>query len=669
MSQVSPQTMANAIRALAMDAVQKAKSGHPGMPMGMADIATALWTRHLRFNPQDPKWSGRDRFILSNGHGSMLQYALLHLTGFDLSMDDLKAFRQLGSRTPGHPEVDITPGVETTTGPLGQGIANGVGMALAEKLLAAEFNRDGFPVVDNRTYVFLGDGCLMEGISHEVCSLAGVWKLNKLIALYDDNGISIDGDVRGWFRDDTRGRFEAYGWNVIGPVDGHDINAVDQAIAQAKESAEKPTLIICRTTIGKGSPNRQGTAKVHGEALGDEEIAATKAALGWTYGPFEIPQDVYAAWDHRAEGAKVEKEWQQMYAGYKAAYPELAKELERRLAGDLPDQWDAAVMDAVCQAAEAAETVATRKASQKALNALAPVLPELLGGSADLTGSNLTNWSGSTSLNTGDFHARHISYGVREFGMSAILNGIALYGGFIPYGATFLTFSDYSRNALRMSALMNLRAINVFTHDSIGLGEDGPTHQSVEHIPSLRLIPGMDVWRPCDTVEAVVAWASAIERRDGASCLIFSRQNATFIDRDEVDADAIAMGGYVVAEAPLGEGEAQVVLLATGTEVGLAMDARAKLAALNINARVVSMPCTNRFDRQSTEYRQSVLPPGLPVLAIEASKTDIWWRYFTGRGDVLGVDSFGESAPAKDLWIKFGFTVDNVVSKVEALLQ
>ena len=669
MSQVSPQTMANAIRALAMDAVQKAKSGHPGMPMGMADIATALWTRHLRFNPQDPKWSGRDRFILSNGHGSMLQYALLHLTGFDLSMDDLKAFRQLGSRTPGHPEVDITPGVETTTGPLGQGIANGVGMALAEKLLAAEFNRDGFPVVDNRTYVFLGDGCLMEGISHEVCSLAGVWKLNKLIALYDDNGISIDGDVRGWFRDDTRGRFEAYGWNVIGPVDGHDINAVDQAIAQAKESAEKPTLIICRTTIGKGSPNRQGTAKVHGEALGDEEIAATKAALGWTYGPFEIPQDVYAAWDHRAEGAKVEKEWQQMYAGYKAAYPELAKELERRLAGDLPDQWDAAVMDAVCQAAEAAETVATRKASQKALNALAPVLPELLGGSADLTGSNLTNWSGSTSLNTGDFHARHISYGVREFGMSAILNGIALYGGFIPYGATFLTFSDYSRNALRMSALMNLRAINVFTHDSIGLGEDGPTHQSVEHIPSLRLIPGMDVWRPCDTVEAVVAWASAIERRDGASCLIFSRQNATFIDRDEVDADAIAMGGYVVAEAPLGEGEAQIVLLATGTEVGLAMDARAKLAALNINARVVSMPCTNRFDRQSTEYRQSVLPPGLPVLAIEASKTDLWWKYFTGRGDVLGVDSFGESAPAKDLWIKFGFTVDNVVSKVEALLQ
>ena len=669
MSQVSPQTMANAIRALAMDAVQKAKSGHPGMPMGMADIATALWSRHLRFNPQDPKWSGRDRFILSNGHGSMLQYALLHLTGYDLSMDDLKAFRQLGSRTPGHPEVDVTPGVETTTGPLGQGIANGVGMALAEKLLAAEFNREGFPVVDNRTYVFLGDGCLMEGISHEVCSLAGVWKLNKLIALYDDNGISIDGDVRGWFCDDTRGRFEAYGWNVIGPVDGHDIDAVDAAIAEAKKSEEKPTIIICRTTIGKGSPNRQGTAKVHGEALGEEEIAATKAALGWNYGAFEIPEDVYAAWDHREEGAKIEADWQKMYEGYKAAYPELARELERRLKGDLPEGWDDAVMDAVCCAEEAAETVATRKASQKALNALAPVLPELLGGSADLTGSNLTNWTGSTSLNTGDFHARHISYGVREFGMSAILNGVALYGGFIPYGATFLTFSDYSRNALRMSSLMNLRAINVFTHDSIGLGEDGPTHQSVEHIPSLRLIPGMDVWRPCDTVESIVAWASAIERRDGASCLIFSRQNAPFIDRDEVDADAIAMGGYIAADAPLGEGEAQVILLATGTEVGLAMEARAKLAALNIQARVVSMPCTNRFDRQTREYREKVLTPGTPVLAIEASKTDLWWKYFTGRGDVLGVDRFGESAPAKDLWQKFGFTVDNVVAKAEALLK
>lgn len=669
MSKVSPQMMANAIRALAMDAVQKAKSGHPGMPMGMADIATALWSRHLRFNPADPKWLGRDRFILSNGHGSMLQYALLHLTGYDLSMDDLKAFRQLGSKTPGHPEVHVTPGVETTTGPLGQGIANGVGMALAEKLLGAEFNREGFPVIDNRTYVFLGDGCLMEGMSHEVCSLAGVWHLNKLIAIYDDNGISIDGDVRGWFQDDTRKRFEAYGWRVIGPVDGHDIDAMDRAIAEAKTSEDKPVLIIAKTTIGKGSPNRQGTAKVHGEALGDEEIAATKAALGWNYGPFEIPEEVYEAWDHREAGKALEAEWDKMYAAYEKAYPKEAAELARRLAGDLPENWDEIVMDAVCAAEEAQETVATRKASQKALNALAPALPELLGGSADLTGSNLTNWKDVKSLNTGDFHARHISYGVREFGMSAILNGIALFGGFIPYGATFLTFSDYSRNALRMSALMNLRAINVFTHDSIGLGEDGPTHQSVEHIPSLRLIPGMDVWRPADTVETVVAWASAIERRDGASCLIFSRQNLPFVDRDEVDADAIAMGGYVAAEAPLGKGEAQVILLATGSEVGLAMEARAKLAALNIQARVVSMPCTTRFDRQTKEYRESVLTPGTPVLAMEASRTDLWWKYFTGRGDVLGVDTFGESAPAKDLWQKFGFTVENVIAKVEGLLK
>ena len=669
MSKVSPQMMANAIRALAMDAVQKAKSGHPGMPMGMADIATALWSRHLRFNPADPKWLGRDRFILSNGHGSMLQYALLHLTGYDLSMDDLKAFRQLGSKTPGHPEVHVTPGVETTTGPLGQGIANGVGMALAEKLLGAEFNREGFPVIDNRTYVFLGDGCLMEGISHEVCSLAGVWHLNKLIAIYDDNGISIDGDVRGWFQDDTRKRFEAYGWMVIGPVDGHDIDAMDRAIAEAKTSEDKPVLIIAKTTIGKGSPNRQGTAKVHGEALGDEEIAATKAALGWNYGPFEIPEEVYEAWDHREAGKALEAEWDKMYAAYEKAYPKEAAELARRLAGDLPENWDEIVMDAVCAAEEAQETVATRKASQKTLNALAPALPELLGGSADLTGSNLTNWKDVKSLNTGDFHARHISYGVREFGMSAILNGIALFGGFIPYGATFLTFSDYSRNALRMSALMNLRAINVFTHDSIGLGEDGPTHQSVEHIPSLRLIPGMDVWRPADTVETVVAWASAIERRDGASCLIFSRQNLPFVDRDEVDADAIAMGGYVAAEAPLGKGEAQVILLATGSEVGLAMEARAKLAALNIQARVVSMPCTTRFDRQTKEYRESVLTPGTPVLAMEASRTDLWWKYFTGRGDVLGVDTFGESAPAKDLWQKFGFTVENVIAKVEGLLK
>ena len=669
MSHVSAQTMANAIRALAMDAVQKAKSGHPGMPMGMADIAVALWSRHLRFNPQDPRWVGRDRFILSNGHGSMLQYALLHLTGYDLTIDDLKAFRQLGSKTPGHPEVDVTPGVETTTGPLGQGIANGVGMALAEKMLAREFNREGFPVIDNHTYVFLGDGCLMEGISHEVCSLAGVWGLNKLVAIYDDNGISIDGDVRGWFRDDTRGRFEAYGWNVIGPVDGHDIDAMDRAIAEAKRSAEKPTLIIAKTTIGKGAPNRQGTAKVHGEALGNDEIAATREAIGWPYAPFEIPAEVYAAWDHKEEGAKIEGEWNAMFAEYEKAYPELAAELKRRLAGDLPEGWSDVVMDALCAAEEAQETMATRKASQKALNALAPALPELLGGSADLTGSNLTNWSGVKSLNSGEFDARHISYGVREFGMSAIMNGIALYGGFIPYAATFLTFSDYSRNALRMSALMKQRVINVFTHDSIGLGEDGPTHQSVEHVPSLRLIPDMDVWRPADTVETIVAWASAIERRDGPSSLIFTRQNVPFLDRDEVDADAMAKGGYVAAEAPAGAGEADVILLATGSEVGLAMKARAELAALNVQARVVSMPCTSIFDRQDAEWRASVLTPGTPILAIEASKTDLWWKYMSGKGDVLGVDRFGESAPADVLWQRFGFTVENVVAKATALLK
>lgn len=661
--------MANAIRALAMDAVQKAKSGHPGMPMGMADIAVALWSRHLRFNPQDPRWVGRDRFILSNGHGSMLQYALLHLTGYDLSIDDLKAFRQLGSKTPGHPEVDVTPGVETTTGPLGQGIANGVGMALAEKMLAKEFNREGFPVIDNHTYVFLGDGCLMEGISHEVCSLAGVWGLNKLVAIYDDNGISIDGDVRGWFRDDTRGRFEAYGWNVIGPVDGHDIDAMDRAIAEAKRSAEKPTLIIAKTTIGKGAPHRQGTAKVHGEALGDEEIAATREAIGWPYAPFEIPAEVYAAWDHKEEGRKIEGEWEAMFAEYEKTYPELAAELKRRLAGELPEGWSDVVMDALCAAEEAQETMATRKASQKALNALAPALPELLGGSADLTGSNLTNWSGVKSLNSGEFDARHISYGVREFGMSAVMNGIALYGGFIPYAATFLTFSDYSRNALRMSALMKQRVINVFTHDSIGLGEDGPTHQSVEHVPSLRLIPDMDVWRPADTVETIVAWASAIERRDGPSSLVFTRQNVPFLDRGEVDADAMAKGGYVAAEAPAGAGEADVILLATGSEVGLAMKARAELAALNIQARVVSMPCTSIFDRQDAEWRASVLTPGTPILAIEASKTDLWWKYMSGKGDVLGVDRFGESAPADVLWQRFGFTVENVVAKVTALLK
>lgn len=664
-SSVSAQMMANAIRALSMDAVQKAKSGHPGMPMGMADIATALWSRHLRYNPLNPQWTNRDRFILSNGHGSMLQYALLHLTGFDLSIDDIKAFRQLHSKTPGHPEVDITPGVETTTGPLGQGIANGVGMALAEKMLAAEFNREGFPVIDHHTYVFLGDGCLMEGISHEVCSLAGVWKLNKLIAIYDDNGISIDGDVKGWFGDDTRGRFEAYGWNVIGPVDGHDIDAVDAAIAEAKRSEDKPTLIIAKTTIGKGSPNRQGTAKVHGEALGEEEIRLTREAINWPYAPFEIPQEVYDAWNHRKEGQQIECQWNELYDRYRVAHPDLARELQRRLDGDLPENWPETVMTALCEAEAAAETIATRKASQKALNALAPALPELLGGSADLTGSNLTNWTGVK----GDMLARHISYGVREFGMSAIMNGIALHGGFIPYAATFLTFSDYSRNALRMSALMKKRVINVFTHDSIGLGEDGPTHQSIEHVPSLRLIPGMHVWRPADTIETIVAWASAIERRRGPSCLVLTRQNVPFIDREEVDADQIAKGGYVIAQTPAGAEALEVVLLATGSEVGLAMSAFKELTARSVQARVVSMPCTNLFDEQTEEYRKSVLPEGVPVVAIEAAKTDMWYKYFSGKGAVIGIDTFGESAPAGVLWEHFGFTVEKVVAKVEQLLK
>ena len=637
-SSVSAQMMANAIRALSMDAVQKAKSGHPGMPMGMADIATALWSRHLRYNPLNPQWTNRDRFILSNGHGSMLQYALLHLTGFDLSIDDIKAFRQLHSKTPGHPEVDITPGVETTTGPLGQGIANGVGMALAEKMLAAEFNREGFPVIDHHTYVFLGDGCLMEGISHEVCSLAGVWKLNKLIAIYDDNGISIDGDVKGWFGDDTR-------------------------------SEDKPTLIIAKTTIGKGSPNRQGTAKVHGEALGEEEIRLTREAINWPYAPFEIPQEVYDAWNHRKEGQQIECQWNELYDRYRVAHPDLARELQRRLDGDLPENWPETVMTALCEAEAAAETIATRKASQKALNALAPALPELLGGSADLTGSNLTNWTGVKSLNTGDMLARHISYGVREFGMSAIMNGIALHGGFIPYAATFLTFSDYSRNALRMSALMKKRVINVFTHDSIGLGEDGPTHQSIEHVPSLRLIPGMHVWRPADTIETIVAWASAIERRRGPSCLVLTRQNVPFIDREEVDADQIAKGGYVIAQTPAGAEALEVVLLATGSEVGLAMSAFKELTARSVQARVVSMPCTNLFDEQTEEYRKSVLPEGVPVVAIEAAKTDMWYKYFSGKGAVIGIDTFGESAPAGVLWEHFGFTVEKVVAKVEQLLK
>ncbi len=661
---VTPQLMANAVRALAMDAVQKAKSGHPGMPMGMADIAIALWTKHLRHNPADPKWIGRDRFILSNGHGSMLQYALLHLTGYDLTIDDLKAFRQWHSKTPGHPEVDVTPGVETTTGPLGQGIGNAVGMALAEKMLAAEFNRPGFNVIDNYAYCFLGDGCLMEGISHEVCSLAGTWKLNKLIVIYDDNGISIDGKVINWFSDNTRERFESYGWNVIGPVDGHDIDEMDRAIAKAKQSQDKPTLIIARTVIGKGSPNRQGTSKVHGEALGEEELKLTREALGWKWDPFVIPQEIYDAMNAREKGEKLEAEYNEMWARYNQEYPQLCKELSRRLKGDLPEDFEAVMQQAIEKAAAAQETVATRKASQKALNAFAPHLPELLGGSADLTGSNLTNWTGVEAMRPDTYLGRHINYGVREFGMSAIQNGIALYHGFVPFSATFLTFSDYSRNAIRMAALMKQRSIFVFTHDSIGLGEDGPTHQSVEHIPSLRLIPNLNVWRPCDTVEALVAWQSAIESRHTPSIIIGSRQNIEFIARDPQEVvrdakEALKAGAYVMKESGKGADGVDCVLIATGSEVPLAVKAREALEEKGIGTRVVSMPCTELFDKLSSEEKRAILTDA-PKVAIEASVTGLWYKYVK-NGEVVGIDTFGESAPAGVLWEKFGFTVDRVV--------
>ena len=669
---VTPQLMANAIRALAMDAVQKAKSGHPGMPMGMADIAVALWTRHLRHNPANPHWIGRDRFILSNGHGSMLQYALLHLTGYDLSIEDLKAFRQWHSKTPGHPEVDVTPGVETTTGPLGQGIGNAVGMALAERMLAAEFNRPGFDVIDNYTYCFLGDGCLMEGISHEVCSLAGTWKLNKLIVIYDDNGISIDGKVINWFSDNTRERFEAYGWNVIGPVDGHDIDAVDAAIAKAKTSEDKPTLIIARTVIGKGSPNRAGTSKVHGEALGEEELKLTRDALDWHWEPFVIPEEIYKAMNACEKGAQLQAQYDELFARYRQAYPDLASELTRRLSGQLPSDFDDVMQKAIAEAALAQETVATRKASQKALNAFAQHLPELLGGSADLTGSNLTNWTGVEAMRPDTYLGRHINYGVREFGMSAIQNGIALYRGFVPFSATFLTFSDYSRNAIRMAALMKQRSIFVFTHDSIGLGEDGPTHQSIEHIPSLRLIPNLNVWRPCDTVEALVAWESAVESDKTPSVIIGSRQNIEFTKRspEMIQAqakEALQNGAYVMLESGKGADCIDCVLLATGSEIPLAVKARAVLEAKGLGVRVVSMPCVDLFDRLP-EAQQKALLTDAPKVAIEASVTGLWYKYVKD-GRVIGIDTFGESAPASVLWEKFGFTVDRVVQTVEQLIQ
>ena len=642
---------ANALRALAIDSVQAANSGHPGAPMGMAEMATALWAEGvLRHNPRNPQWADRDRFVLSNGHASMLLYALLNLSGYALPMDELKKFRQLHSKTPGHPEVDVTPGVETTTGPLGQGISNAVGLALAEQMLGKEFNRPGHTVVDHRTYCFLGDGCLMEGISHEACSLAGVWGLNKLVALYDDNGISIDGPVEGWFRDDTPARFAAYGWNVIGPIDGHDVAAVGRALKQAGASAGKPTLIVCRTTIGQGSPGRAGTAKAHGEPLGAEEIAKTRAAIGWPHAPFEIPTEVRAMWDASEAGAAHESAWGQRFAAYRAAFPAEAAEFERRMRGDLPADFAARVQAAIAGFGDKPEAVASRKSSQKVLAALAPHVSEMLGGSADLTGSNLTDFPGCG--------ARHISYGVREFGMAAIMNGVALHGGYIPYGGTFLTFSDYSRNAVRMAALMKRRVIHVFTHDSIGLGEDGPTHQSVEHVPSLRLIPNLDVWRPADTIETAVAWAHALQRRDGPAALALSRQVLPVATTPAL-VDEIARGGYVLAEAQ--GGAARAVLIGTGSELQLALKAQALLAAQGVPVRVVSMPCSNLFDRQDAAYRERVLPRRLPAVAVEAAQPDFWHKYVGREGAVVGIASFGESAPAGALYTHFGITAERVV--------
>ncbi|MBA4253775.1 MAG: transketolase [Comamonadaceae bacterium] len=659
--------MANAIRMLAVDAVEKAKSGHPGAPMGMAEIAEVLWNRHLKHNPTNPHWPDRDRFVLSNGHGSMLIYALLHLSGYDLPLSELQNFRQLHSKTAGHPEVGITPGVETTTGPLGQGLANAVGMALAEKLLAAEFNRPGHAVVDHHTYVFLGDGCLMEGISHEVCSLAGTLRLPKLIAFYDDNGISIDGHVEGWFTDDTPKRFEAYGWNVIARVDGHDPAAVDAALRQAKQQSAaadgKPTLICCQTVIGKGAPNKAGTHDVHGAALGAAEVAATRAALGWEHAPFVVPADVAAAWDARAAGAQAEAAWQQRWQAYGREFPQQAAEFERRMAGQLPPDFEARLPALLEAIAAKPEAIATRKASQNALDALAPLLPEFFGGSADLTGSNLTNFKGCVKAGR-DTWGNHLSYGVREFGMAAIMNGIALHGGYLPYGGTFLTFSDYSRNAIRMAALMKQRVIHVFTHDSIGLGEDGPTHQSIEHVPSLRLIPNLDVWRPADGLETAIAWACAIERRDGPAALCLSRQNLPRVST-LAQADAIRQGGYVLAEVAA----AQALIVATGSEVEIALQAQALLAAEGVRVRVVSMPCTNVFDRQPPAYQDQVLPPGLPALALEAAQPDFWHKYVGRSGKVLGIATYGESAPAKDLYRHFGLTPERAADAVRALLR
>ncbi len=657
---------ANAIRALSMDAVQKANSGHPGAPMGMADIAEVLWRDYLKHNPANPNWADRDRFILSNGHGSMLIYSLLHLTGYDLSIDDIRNFRQLHSKTPGHPEFGYAPGVETTTGPLGQGLANAVGFALAEKIMADQFNRPGHNVVDHHTYVFMGDGCLMEGISHEVCSLAGTLGLSKLIGFYDDNGISIDGEVHGWFTDDTPKRFESYGWQVIRNVNGHDADEIKMALETARKSTQ-PTLICCKTIIGFGSPNKQGKEESHGAALGEAEVTATREALGWQHGPFEIPADIYAEWDAKDAGARAEAEWNQRFEAYKAEYPELASEFLRRMAGELPLDFSEKASAFIRDVATKGESIASRKASQNCLNAFGPLLPELLGGSADLAGSNLTLWKGCKPVVEEDASGNYIYYGVREFGMSAIMNGVALHGGLIPYGATFLMFMEYARNAVRMSALMKQRVLYVFTHDSIGLGEDGPTHQPVEQLTSLRTTPNLDTWRPADTVESAVAWKYAVERKDGPSALIFSRQNLPYHIRDNETETAIARGGYILKNC---EGEPELILIATGSEVGLAMQAQAKLAEQGRRVRVVSMPCTSVFEQQDAAYRQQVLPVEVGArIAIEAAHPDYWYKYVGLDGRVIGVNTFGESAPAGVLFEEFGFTVDNILTVADELLE
>ncbi len=660
--------LTNALRALAMDAVQKANSGHPGMPMGMAEIAEVLWNHHLRHNPANPAWPNRDRFVLSNGHGSMLLYALLHLSGYDLPIDELKRFRELHSKTPGHPEYGCAPGVETTTGPLGQGIANAVGMAIAERVLAAEFNRDGFPVIDHHTYVFLGDGCMMEGISHEACALAGTLGLAKLIAIYDDNGISIDsdkGEIKQWYTDDVKRRCEAYGWRVIPNVDGHDCDAVERAVRKAKREKAKPTLICAKTTIAKGAPTKANTGAAHGAALGEKEVAATRQAIGWPHAPFEIPQAVYDGWNARKRGAAAERRWKRLLAGYAKQYPAQAAELTRRTSGALPENWPAHCEAMLSQVNQKAENIATRKASQNAIEALAPVLPELIGGSADLAGSNLTQWSGSKPIGR-EGGGNYLFFGVREFGMAGIVNGLALHGGLLPYGATFLVFSDYARNALRIAALMKARSIFVFTHDSIGLGEDGPTHQPIEHAASLRLMPNMEVWRPCDALESAVAWIAAVERRDGPTSLLFSRQNLPHQGRSAEQIAAVARGGYVLSEAQGGAPAA--VIIATGSEVALAMEAQKALAAAGTAVRVVSMPSTTVFDRQDAAYRDAVLPRGVPRVAVEAGVSDYWRKYVGLEGAVVGIDRFGESAPAGELFKFFGFTAENVAAAVGKVL-